>query len=431
MASSRNSPGTVAKRGAVGVKPIAGGHTSEERRVSLYHQEIEPTQAGDVTARTPLDRLYLNWTEKQLPERERTKHVHRIHPYLGKYIPQLVEIFLRKYFAAGMTVLDPFSGSGTTLVQANELGVHSIGCDVSAFNVMINRVKTQRYDVRRLKREAADIMDRTGRLTKQSGRSLFDDDDSSAAVGIAADNEYLRDWFAPRALEELLAFRALIPEYEYQEFLKVVLSRSARSARRTTHFDLDFPKKPITEPYHCYKHSRTCAPTETAYKFLVRYCADGVRRVEEFSRLRTSARVQCMHGDSREIEFPLLDGVITSPPYVGLIDYHEQHRYAYELLGLDDNRDTEIGPAFRGQGKAAQAAYVQDMAAVFRNVAKKVRSGGKLIVVAGDRHGLYPEILSGAGLSHEATLKRHVNRRTGRRGSEFYESIFIYAKKRA
>ena len=427
MASGRNSPGTAAKRKAAGVTPPSGAHASEERRVPRYHQEIEPTQAGEVTAQTPLDRLYLNWTEKQLPERERTKHVHRIHPYLGKYIPQLVEIFLRKYFAAGTTVLDPFSGSGTTLVQANELGVHSIGCDVSAFNVMINRVKTQRYEVQRLKREVSDIMDRTARLTKQDDSSLFDD--APEAVSADAGNEYLQDWFAPRALEELLAFRALIPEYEYQEFLKVVLSRSARSARRTTHFDLDFPKKPVTEPYHCYKHGRVCAPTEVAYKFLVRYCADGVRRVEEFSRLRTSARVQCLHGDSRDIKFPRLDGVITSPPYVGLIDYHEQHRYAYELLDLEDNGAREIGPASQGQSKSAQAAYARDMTAVFRNVAQRVRAGGRLIVVAGDRHGLYPDILSGAGLAHEATLKRHVNRRTGRRGSEFYESIFIYAKR--
>ncbi len=42
-------------------------------------------------------------------EFERTKHVHRLHPYLGKFIPQLVEVFLRKYFKKGDTVLVPFS----------------------------------------------------------------------------------------------------------------------------------------------------------------------------------------------------------------------------------------------------------------------------------------------------------------------------------
>ena len=43
-------------------------------------------------------------------EYERTKHVHRLHPYLGKFIPQLAEVFLKKYFHKGDIVLDPFSG---------------------------------------------------------------------------------------------------------------------------------------------------------------------------------------------------------------------------------------------------------------------------------------------------------------------------------
>ncbi|MGQ9625902.1 MAG: DNA methyltransferase [Anaerolineae bacterium] len=74
-----------------------------------------PTLPEDVDENTPLSALNLNWRERDLPEKERTKHVHRLHPYLGKFIPQLVEIFLRKYFRPGDTVYDPFCGSGTAL----------------------------------------------------------------------------------------------------------------------------------------------------------------------------------------------------------------------------------------------------------------------------------------------------------------------------
>src|SRR3989337_2962092 len=95
--------------------------TNEEKRVFICSTTEKPTKPSEVSPETPLEGLNLNWTERDLPERERTKHVHRMHPYLGKFIPQLVEIFLRKYFKAGQTVLDPFVGSGTTLVQANEL----------------------------------------------------------------------------------------------------------------------------------------------------------------------------------------------------------------------------------------------------------------------------------------------------------------------
>ena len=55
-------------------------------------------------------------------EFQRTKHVHRLHPYLGKFTPQLVEVFLKRYFTQGDTVLDTFAGSGTALIEANVLG---------------------------------------------------------------------------------------------------------------------------------------------------------------------------------------------------------------------------------------------------------------------------------------------------------------------
>ena len=41
--------------------------------------------------------LELSWSERDLPERERTKHVHRLHPYLGKFVPQLVEAMLGRH----------------------------------------------------------------------------------------------------------------------------------------------------------------------------------------------------------------------------------------------------------------------------------------------------------------------------------------------
>ena len=86
--------------------------------------------------------LELSWPEEALPQKERTKHVHALHPYLGKFVPQLVEVFLRRLFRPGQAVYDPFCGSGTTLVEANVYGCHAAGCDVSAFNCLMARVKT-------------------------------------------------------------------------------------------------------------------------------------------------------------------------------------------------------------------------------------------------------------------------------------------------
>jgi len=196
--------------------------------------------------------------------------------------------------------------------------------------------------------------------------------------------------------------------------------------RLTTHFDLDFPPTPAHGPYWCHKHKRECRPVEEAAKFLRRYTDDTLRRLREFAALRTARQVAVLHGDARAVELPLRpDGVVTSPPYPGLIDYHEQHRYAYELLGLEDRRADEIGPAARGQTRPALAAYTNAMVAVFRNASRFLPAGAPVVIVVNDSKGLYPEILERSGLALEERLTRHVNRRTGRRAGEFFEDVLV------
>ena len=373
------------------------------------------TDASTVNSDTPLADLNLNWREQDLPERVRTKHVHRLHPYLGKFIPQLVEIFLRKFQPA--TVCDPFSGSGTTLVEAATLGIDCVGCDISEFNSLIARVKTGSYDLDLLEREINDIVHRVA--AEPQGALL------ERGVSYGA-SEYLNSWFAPPALESLLAYRALIPEYTHRDVLRLILSRSARSARLTTHFDLDFPKKPQTEPYQCYKHGRTCKPTDDAAKFLRRYSNDTLKRIREFASIRGKSDISVVTGDSRAIEFPAHDLVVTSPPYVGLIDYHEQHRYAYELLGLPWRAESEIGRASKGSSKRARAEYVENIAETFVNVRRSLSGGGRMVVIVNDRHDLYGEIRERVGMQLEARVERHVNRRTGRRAGAFFESVLVW-----
>ena len=112
-------------------------------------------------------------------------------------------------------------------------------------------------------------------------------------------------------------------------------------------------------------------------------------------------------------------------PYPGLIDYHEQHRYAYELLGIDDCRGLELGSAASGTSNAALAAYCDGIVAVLENVRRSVTSGAPVAIVVNDRRDLYPEILRRAGLVLETRHRRHVNRRTGRRAGEFFEDVLV------
>jgi len=357
--------------------------------------------------------LELSWSEDALPQVERTKHVHSLHPYLGKYIPQLVDVFLKRYFVPGDCIYDPFVGSGTTLVEANVFGAESIGCDISAFNCLLSRVKSSRYALGEL---------------ELSLRGALEEARRDVPVPDVEPSPWLREWFSPRALGELLSFGSVIERLDaaQADVARVILSRAARSARLTTHFDLDFPRVPTTKPYYCHKHKRTCRPVDEAAKFLTRYSNDTIRRIREFAEIRTERAVTVLHADSRTVKLPTRpNGVITSPPYPGLIDYHEQHRYAYELLGLVDRRSEEIGAAASGRSRSALCAYVDAMSAVFAHTRSQLAPGAWVLVVVNDSQSLYPEILENAGLVLEDRSTRHVNRRTGRRAGEFFEDVLV------
>jgi hypothetical protein len=358
--------------------------------------------------------LALSWSEQDLPERERTRHVHRLHPYLGKFIPQLVEVLLERYVRPGGRVLDPFAGSGTTLVQSLESGYDAAGVDIAGFNALLMRVKTRPYNLDALRRDLL-FAHQTAEGFVPRGRYPVEA------------SPYVREWFAPVAAEELLHYRSLIDHVAHADVLRVVLARAARSARRTTHFDLDFPKAPQTGEYLCHKHRRTCRPVEEARRFLLRYTLDTLDRIETFAAARAEGRVaEIMHGDARNLDLRgSYDGVVTSPPYTGLIDYHEQHRYAYELLGLDERRDAELGRPAHGVSRRAIADYVEGIAAVLRNVRASLAPGAPVCIVVNDRRNLYPEILRRAGLRLDDRLERHVNRRTGRRAGEYFESVLV------
>ncbi len=377
-----------------------------------------------------------NWKEKNIktfgidlsfadvPEFQRTKHVHRLHPYLGKFIPQLVEVFLKKFFKPGQMILDPFLGSGTTLIEANLLNMPSVGIELSEFSFLIAKVKTQKYDIELLEKEILDILNKTKAFSKRiqlNQKALFEEWDFEPT-------EYFKTWYHPRAIKEIYFYRSLIPNYEYQDVLKIILSRAARSARQIPHYDLARPKKPVKEKYWCIKHKRYCYPVDNAIKFINRYSWDTIRRIKEFDKLRTKAPIILLQGDSRKIKLSLgkeIDGIFTSPPYLGLIDYHNQHRYAFDLFNFREYPEAEIGSP-NGKGNNKKEKYKEDIAAVFKNMINYLKPGAKIFIVVNDKHNLYPEIAKECGFKFVDIFHRPVLMRTERDNNKFSESIYYF-----
>ena len=143
-----------------------------------------------------------------------------------------------------------------------------------------------------------------------------------------------------------------------------------------------------------------------------------------------------IQGDAREVNLNNLpdykggkfNGVFTSPPYIGLIDYHDQHRYAYELFGFQNNDKKEIGPAFNGRSREAKEKYKEDITKVFQNINQWLKPKAKIFVVVNDRDGLYLNIAQDCGYKVEAVYHRPVLMRTERDNTKFSESIYCFIK---
>ncbi|GHU37480.1 hypothetical protein FACS1894105_09670 [Clostridia bacterium] len=153
----------------------------------------------------------------------------------------------------------------------------------------------------------------------------------------------------------------------------------------------------------------------------------------------------CITGDSRTIDIVTelrlrnpqfadmvaerkINGIFSSPPYVGMIDYHEQHAYAYDLFGFARRDDAEIGPLFKGKGKEAQRSYVEGISQVLLNCKRFFVDDYNVFLVANDKHNLYPKIAENAGMQIVNTFRRPVLNRSEKDKTAYSETIFHLRK---
>ncbi len=453
----------------------------------------------------------LNWALSfdGYKESQTTKHVHRLHPYKGKFIPQLVEYFLddhtdkfktETFFKKGDIVLDPFCGSGTTLVQSNELGIHAIGIDISEFNALISNIKVRKISLVELQTQVNSITDWLRSFTAEQYNIEFEeklnnylgrynskyfpspefkvkvrnkeiDEKSYVAkhekivlkkykevielydVKLRQDrNEtFLDKWFIESIREEIDFVSEQIKKIrnkEIREILTVVLSRTVRSCRATTHADLATLKEPVTQVYYCKKHGKICKPLFTIVSWWERYAKDTIKRLAQFDKLRTDTNQTCLNGNSENIDiFSALEkqnhefaelakkqkirGIFSSPPYVGLIDYHEQHAYAYDLFGFERKDEQEIGSKSKRQSKEARENYAEGISNVLRNSRRFMIDDFDVFLVANDKFNLYEQIAEDAEMQIVNQYKRPVLNRSEDDKNPYSEIIFHLKRQRS
>ena len=127
---------------------------------------------------------------------------------------------------------------------------------------------------------------------------------------------------------------------------------------------------------------------------------------------------------ARGLGCPKIAGIFSSPPYVGLIDYHEQHAYAYDIFDLPRNDCLEIGRLSEGQSKNAKESYVKGIAQALNNTKRFLKNDYNVFLVANDKFNLYPNIAQLAGMKIVNRYDRPVLNRSEKDKNKYSESIF-------
>lgn len=241
---------------------------------------------------------------------------HGLHRFAAKYIPQIPRWAVSQ-LAPGATVLDPFCGSGTTLVECLTRPLNVIGADIDPLARMITRAKLGKASVESVVRFARTL----------SGRWKADFTVRGLPMGDVNNSEH---WFTPEATAWLWSLLHLIQrarlDADTREFLLVVFSSILR---RVSNADDQSQKTYVSGTLL----KRPAPVNETFIKALGR-ALDGLMALQANKSAVASAMV--LEGaDARHLGLAdqSVDLICTSPPYTDSVDYAYNNLVEYFWLG--------------------------------------------------------------------------------------------------
>jgi len=355
---------------------------------------------------------------------------HNVFRYPAKFHPPVARALVEQFSAAGETVLDPFCGSGTTLVEALVAGRHVVGTDVDPLAVFVSSAKIRRLDYDRIDEAVERIRARVEAM-READAALwggFDRDISQADLTAAIDPlsaqvpalPRMEHWFRRRVVLQLAALRKFIAgqrDPHVRSLLELCFASIVRNSSNadpvpvsglevTSHMKRKEEAGRVIDPYALLRLALTKSAPAMRSLGEARAPNHGGRAALADAR-QLSAR-----GTGR------VDCVVTSPPYLTAVDYYRRHTLEMYWLGLTSGPAERRGimPRYIGRdrvgmnhvgkdgGHGSRVArrrlpafgdikpdrarafqhYCSGMDQVLQRMAEIVRPGGNIVFVVGD-----------------------------------------------
>lgn len=303
-----------------------------------------------------------------------------LHPYPAKFIAELPGALLDILpIPDGAAVLDPFCGSGTTLVECQKRGVPSIGIDLNPIACLMSRVKTGPA-VSLPPGIAETITAKARRTTNPAIPSIPN----------------LDHWFqkhVQKALAALTGAIATMP-HEHQDLLRLALSsiivRVSNQESDTRYAAID---KNVSEE-----------EVYSAFGKAIQRASDALSR-----RGYSLADASVIEADTLTVRPEQIGRkigiVITSPPYPNAYEYWLYHKYRMWWLGFDPLavKELEIGARahFFKRNHHTALDFVRQMTGMFALLKETVIAGGFACFIVG-RSKIHGEVIDNARVIEEA-----------------------------
>lgn len=303
-----------------------------------------------------------------------TDSLHSLHWFAGNFIPQMPSYLIQILSNPGDLILDPFCGSGTTALEAVRIGRRTVASDILSACVFLTERKLKAAQHPPSKKDISDVL----------AKLVWTINSENALIGTGLDA-----WYSPSTFSKL-------------GFIDSVISSSPESVRDVLEllfsnllFACAHPGKALTSTGQPRLHHWGWVADNVLPRPLVEHDAIDLFH-KSLLRVQAFPELSGMDGDSFVVtqcdarSLPLNDNtvncVVTSPPYIGMIDYAKSHRLTYMWKGwkVDFEREGEIGARFKRFRKALSEEYIVDMRQCMMEIARVLRPGGYCAIVIGE-----------------------------------------------
>ena len=294
---------------------------------------------------------FINWDFKEADTKEFT---HSLHTYPAMMIPQIARRLIYLYGKEAKILLDPFCGSGTSLVESSLIPTikEAYGFDLNPLAILISKVKSIPINTENLEETLSSILKSREYISKPKFKNM----------------EF---WFKPKVIEKLAILKTAInkiKDKDIKDFFLVAFSETVRNASNTRNgeFKLYRMEKEKLENYN-----------PDVFKGFEKIALKNIKGMQEYLKARQKTITKARLGNSM-LKLPLnsksVNLIVTSPPYGDsktTVAYGQFSRLALQWLDYEDI--TNLDNKLLG-GKATKELDIKINSPTLKEIIKKIEN---------------------------------------------------------